>query len=158
MHGEISVHKHVCVRTCMQTYVRALCICCIGGDAALCLPHWSIWKVVREMNDCRYIDYCSLPLCCLLPLSFLSAPCSISPFSRPSTSPPLPFFSSLPSHPFPALPLPLSSSIFFSSISPFVLFSLHFTEAQSMSPCNVVEWPLESRPNPVLKDSLPSGT
>lgn len=118
-HAALCVHKHVfapaCVFTCMQTCVFMLSICCIWGDAALCLPQWSIWKAVREMNDCRYIDYCSLPRCCLRPLFLLTAPCSISPFLRPSTSPPLPFFTFLPVHLFST---PLFPTFSF-DVSPF---------------------------------------
>lgn len=52
--GIITMCMYACTR--MQVCVFALCICCIRGDAVLCLPQWSIWKAVREMNDCRYID------------------------------------------------------------------------------------------------------
>lgn len=112
----------------MQTCV---CICCICGDADLCLPQWSVWKAVREMNDCRYIDFCSLPLHYLLPLSFLF--CSISPFHRPSTSPPLPLFILLHLTPTPHLLLPSLHLIFLVSVpvclmlSPFYRTSDHIT-------------------------------
>lgn len=71
MHTGVKVHRHlfplrVCTynNTCMQ---RCVCVCLHCTFAAfevtqLCVsPQWSIWKAVRETNDCRYIDCCSLP-------------------------------------------------------------------------------------------------
>lgn len=136
----------------MQTCVY---LCCIRGDAALCLPQWSIWKAVREMNDCRYIDYCSLPRRHLLPLSFLSAPCSISPCHRPSTSPPLPLFILLHLAPSLHLVLPSPHLVFLLSVpvclihSPFYRISDHVTVLYERVAFR------KTRHNPPLKDSLP---
>lgn len=137
MRFPLCVYAHVCTCVCAPR------VCCIRGDAALCLPQWSIWKAVREMNDCCYIDYCSLPLRYLLPLSFLSAPCSTSPSLRPSTSPLLPFFTPLPSHSFSTPPFTLSSS-HFSPLCPRLCYP--FSIFQNLRPCHryyVAEWPLE---------------
>ncbi len=146
----------VCMHMCTNVCLCALCICCIRGDAALCLPQWSIWKAVREMNDCRYIDYCFLPLCHLLPLSFLSAPFSFPP-PFPITSSSFLYFSSIST--FPAPPFPLSPSDF----SPlYPCFSYLFSISQNLRPCHhitVCERAAfrKSRHHPLLKDSLPSG-
>lgn len=144
----------VCVCICMQTCMCTLRVCCIRGDAALCLPQWSIWEAVREMNDCRYIDYCSLLLCYLLPLSFLSAPCSISPVP-PALPHHLRFLSLLLFHLIPSPHLQPPHQILLLSIhvclilSPFYRISDHVTIL-----CGWVAF-RKSRHNPLLKDSLP---
>lgn len=114
----------VCARECKCV---CACVCCFQtGDTASCLPRWSSWKADREMNDCRCIDCCSLPRCCLLPLSCRSAPCSISPCRRPSTSPLLPLFILL--H-LPLRPLLHSLHLIFSALSLCVSSILHFAES-----------------------------
>lgn len=41
---------------------RRVCVFAAFEVTQLCVsPQWSIWKAVRETNDCRYIDCCSLP-------------------------------------------------------------------------------------------------
>lgn len=141
---------------CVCTYIcKRVCTFAAFGVTQLCLPQWSIWKAVREMNDCRYIDYCSLPRRHLLPLSFLRAPCSISPCHRPSTSPPLPLFILLHLAPSLHLVLPSPHLVFLLSVpvclihSPFYRISDHVTVLYERVAFR------KTRHNPPLKDCLP---
>lgn len=82
------MYPHVCRRVYLHCAFAAFEVtqCCVSPSGAFgrLSERW-MTAVISTSAPCR-----------LLPLSFLSAPCSISPFLYPSTSPPLLFVSSLP--------------------------------------------------------------
>lgn len=84
----VCMHAHVCRCVYLHCAFAAFEVtqCCVSPSGAFgrLSERW-MTAVISTSAPCR-----------LLPLSFLSAPCSISPFLYPSTSPPLLFVSSLP--------------------------------------------------------------
>lgn len=127
------VYAHICRRVYLHCAFAAFEVtqCCVSPSGAFgrLSERW-MTAVISTSAPCR-----------LLPLSFLSAPCSISPFLYPSTSPPLLFVSSLP------FPPPSSCNFFSFSISAFIeshtislysLWALPLERAETVQCCRII--------------------